>query len=101
MSATASTGSPTLRRAGSRAGSSQENMSSAEETLANLTARMVRSLTRSPRIHLCYAFIQSKPAPLSRGCLALALTLPQSKPHTPFYLHRHSSAPDCIQVSKY
>ncbi|KAL5326117.1 hypothetical protein ACEPPN_007255 [Leptodophora sp. 'Broadleaf-Isolate-01'] len=41
MSANTSTGSPTLRRAGSsRAGSSQENVSSAEETLANLTARM-------------------------------------------------------------
>ncbi|KAL2066614.1 hypothetical protein VTL71DRAFT_2685 [Oculimacula yallundae] len=40
MSANASTGSPTLRRAGSRASSSQENASSAEETLANLTARM-------------------------------------------------------------
>lgn len=43
MSATAATGSPTLRRAGSRAGSSQENFSSAEETLANLTARRVPS----------------------------------------------------------
>ena len=42
MSANAATGSPTLRRAGSRAGSSQENFSSAEETLANLTARRVR-----------------------------------------------------------
>ncbi|XMA10389.1 hypothetical protein WAI453_003180 [Rhynchosporium graminicola] len=36
MSATASTGSPTLRRVGSRAGSSQENISSAEEALARM-----------------------------------------------------------------
>ncbi|KAJ5032861.1 uncharacterized protein L3040_009452 [Drepanopeziza brunnea f. sp. 'multigermtubi'] len=42
MSATASTGSPILRRGGSssRADSSQENHSSAEESLAHLTARL-------------------------------------------------------------